>query len=103
MRHFRHQQFLLILLATLLLVFCQRPRDSHDEPAVWRPQADAAVLAPLRLLELPHGAVIQKFKPPAFRLNDGIHSLNAVSMQEIAFSNTSFMAGRRCVCIPLRL
>ena len=103
MRIIRHQQILLVVLASLLLVFSQRPRDSHDEPAVWRPQADAAVLAPLRLLELPHGAVIQKFKPPAFRLNDGIHSLNAVSMPEIAFSNTSFMAGRRCVCIPLRL
>ena len=72
MRHFRHQQFLLILLATLLLVFYQQPRDGHEEPCAWRPQADAAVFAPLRLLELPHGAVIQKFKPPAFRLNDGI-------------------------------
>ncbi len=103
MRHFRHQQILLILLATLLLVFCQQPRDGHEEPCAWRPQADAAVFAPLRLLELPHGAVIQKFKPPAFRLNDGIHFLHAISMPEIAFSNTSFMAGRRCVCIPLRL
>jgi L-aminopeptidase/D-esterase-like protein len=28
---------------------------------------------------------------------------NATSCMEVAFSNTSFMALRRCVCIPLRL
>jgi hypothetical protein len=103
MRHLRHQQILLVLLATLLLVFCQRARDGHSEPCVWRPQADAAVFAPLKLLELPHGAILQKFKPPTIRWNEGTPFIQATSNMEVAFSNTSFMAFRRCVCIPLRL
>ena len=103
MRIIRHQQILLVVLASLLLVFSQRPRDSHDEPAVWRPQADAAVLAPLRLLELPHGAILQKFKQPTIRWNDATTLIHATSNMGVAFSNTSFMALRRCVCIPLRL
>jgi hypothetical protein len=103
MRYFRHQQILLILMATLLLVFCQKPRDSHEEPCVWRSQADAAVFVPLKLLELPHGAILQKFKPPTIRWNDGTPFIQATSNMEVAFSNTSFMAFRRCVCIPLRL
>jgi hypothetical protein len=103
MRHFRHQQILLVVLASLLLVFSQRPRDGHEEPCAWRPQADAAVFAPLRLLELPHGAILQKFKQPTIRWNDATTLIHATSNMGVAFSNTSFMAGRRCVCIPLRL
>ncbi len=103
MHHFRHQQILLVLLATLLLVFCQQPRDGHEEPCVWRPQAYVAVFAPLKLLDLPHGAILQKFKPPMIRWNDGTPFILATSNMEVAFSNTSFMAFRRCVCIPLRL
>ena len=103
MRINSHQQIILAVLASFLLVFSQQQRDCHDEPAVWRPQADAAVLAPLRLLELPHGAVIQKFKQPTIRWNDATTLIHVTSNMGVAFSNTSFMALRRCVCIPLRL
>lgn len=97
------QQNILTLLTVALLVFCQRPRDGHEEPCLWRPQADAAILAPLKLLDLPHGAILQKFKPPIIRWNDGTSFIHVTSNMEVAFSNTSFMAFRRCVCIPLRL
>ena len=78
--------------------------DAAKEPeAVAAEEADAAVFAPLRLLELPHGAILQKFKQPTIRWNDATTLIHATSNMGVAFSNTSFMAGRRCVCIPLRL
>ena len=103
MRFTRWQPIILSLLAVALLVFGQQTRLDHDEASVWRPQADAAVFAPLKLLELPHGAILQKFKPPTLRWNDGTPLIQATSNMEVAFSNTSFMAFRRCVYIPLRL
>ena len=103
MRFTRWQLIILSLLAVALLVFGQQPRVGHDEASVWRQQAEVAAFTPLRHLDISWEQTPLKLRLPAVRFQEACNSYQATYKPEIAFSNTSFMAYRRCVCIPLRL
>ncbi|MBO4526398.1 MAG: hypothetical protein IKS92_10335 [Victivallales bacterium] len=100
---FTRWQTIILLLAVALLVFGQQPRLGHDEASVWRQQAEVAAFTPLRHLDFSWDQTPLKLRLPAVRFQETCHSYHATYKPEIAFSNTSFMACRHCVCIPLRL
>ena len=97
------QRHFIVLLGVLLLLFCQQQKNDFASGDALRPHADAAVCPLLQHLDQLTGTVLQKFRPPVFHWHDDFLSLLIVSNSRIAFSNTSFMAFRHCVCIPLRL
>jgi hypothetical protein len=103
MRFTRWQPIILPLLAVALLVFGQQTRLDHDEASVWRPQTEVAAFTPLRHLDFSWDQTPLKLRLPAPRFQEACNSYHATYKPEIAFSNTSFMACRRCVCIQLRL
>ena len=103
MRISRWQPIILLLLAVALLVLCQRPRHGHDEASVWRPQADVTVFTLLEHLDCVKCPVTPKLKMPLPWPHEIRLILPATFDSDIAYSNTSFMACRHCVCIPLRL
>ena len=103
MRFIRLQPIILLLLAVALLVFGQQPRVGHDEASVWRQQVEVAVFTPLRHLDFSWEQTPLKLRLPAVRFQEACNAYHATYKPEIAFSNTSFMACRHCVCIPLRL
>ena len=103
MRFTHWQPIILPLLAVALLVFGQQPHLGHDEASIWRPQAEVAVFTLLEHLDCVKCPVTPKLKTPLPWHHEIRLILPATLNSEVAYSNTSFMACRHCVCIPLRL
>ena len=103
MRLSLHKRHFIVLLGVLLLLFSQQQKNDFGSGDVWRSHTDAVICPLLQHLDQLTGAVFQKFRPPVFHWHDDFHLVPITSNSFIAFSNTSFMASRHCVCIPLRL
>ncbi len=97
------QRHFIILICILLLILCQQQKSDVGGNDVWRPHMDAVICTLIQHPDQPLATDLSKIKFSAFRW-DNIFSLFPVNSKIIiAFSNTSFMSSRHCVCIPLRL
>ena len=97
------QRYFIIPMCILLLILCQQQKSDFGDNDVWRPHMDAVICTLIQHPDQPLATDLSKIKFSPFRW-DNIFSLFPVNSKIIiAFSNTSFMSSRHCVCIPLRL